>query len=568
MREPWPVAELEDGETKPTHLRRQILVVDDVPANLLAVEVALAPLGRQLITACSGTEALQTLLDTEVSLVLLDVAMPELDGFETAALIRAREKTRHLPIIFLTAHHYEPDAIKRAYKLGAVDFLFKPIDADVLRAKAEVFIHLQDRTEELAHARFQREYETRRKEYEASALRREMDREHALNERLADANARLETVNAELEEADRRKDAFIAILAHELRNPLAPIRTCAELLAHAPNKPPTTRTIDILNRQTAMMTRLVDDMLDVSRIRASKLELRPEQIDLRDIVDTAVTTSRPLIDSKKHELKLHISSQPVPITADSLRLVQVIVNVINNAARYTPAGGQIDVACWKDRDQAYVRVTDNGKGVGEDLLKSIFEMFVQERVRSDGSGGLGLGLALAKKLIEMHGGEIRASSPGKGQGSTFEIQIPLRDAYGALVPRTRTEEQAPLAKPEPAPTLRTLVIDDNDDARELIADILARCGHQVSTAADGLTGMELLATTRPDVALVDLGLPGIDGVTLVQRIREQHPDIATRIIALSGYGQEDDVVRTRQAGFDAHLVKPASIDAILKSLRG
>ncbi|MDB4962745.1 MAG: response regulator receiver sensor hybrid histidine kinase [Myxococcales bacterium] len=549
---------IEDVATQPISMRGQILIVDDVPANLIALEVALAPLQRPLVKAGSGREALAHLLEKDFSLVLMDVQMPDMNGFETAELIRGRERTRHLPIIFVTAGEQDPAAVLRAYQLGAVDFLYKPLEPAILLAKTSVFVTLQDRTEELASERFQREFDAARRDYETEALRKQMEHEHAAKEELA-------RLNTALAEIDRRKDSFLAILGHELRNPLAPMRTAIDLARENPDLPLSARTLDILDRQTHMLTRLVEDLLDVSRINTNKIELRPEPIDLRTVVADAIATSRPAIEQRGHVLSTVIAEAPIRVVADQVRLIQIITNLLNNAARYTERGGAIEVVCGIERERAFVRVSDSGIGVPAELMPKIFDMFVQERVRSDGSGGLGLGLALARKLIEMHRGTIRAHSAGRGAGSTFEIMLPLEGSDDVVVARTRSEAMKPLARGS-SPQLRTVVIDDNEDARELVADLLRSRGHAVMTAADGYRGLAMIREHRPDVALVDLGLPGIDGVTLAHELRAQCPELTTRLVALTGYGHVGDVERTKEAGFHAHLVKPATLAAILAAL--
>ncbi|CAN5731704.1 hybrid sensor histidine kinase/response regulator [soil metagenome] len=428
--------EVDDVDTRPVALR-QILVVDDTPANLVAAEAALAPLGRTVVTAHSGQEALARMLDQDFALVLLDVNMPDMDGFETAELIRSRQRTRHVPIIFITANDQEQATILRAYELGAVDFLFKPILGEVLRAKASVFVTLQERTEQLAHERLEREFDNRRRDYETEALRRERDRDR-------EAKQQLTRLNEVLAQADRNKDSFLAILAHELRNPLAPLRTSIDLLKCAETPAVTPRMLDILDRQTSALTRLVEDLLDVSRIKADKIELRPETVDLKEIIDAAVMTSRPLLEGRHHELQITAPEHPVCVVADTLRLTQVVCNLLNNAARYTPQGGKIEVSYEIIDLTGRICVTDNGIGIPAELHDSVFQMFVQERVRSDGSGGLGLGLALSRRLVEMHGGRITFESAGRDQGTSFHFTIPLAGTPGTLATGRRTRDMEPL----------------------------------------------------------------------------------------------------------------------------
>lgn len=517
----------------------KILVVDDTPANLLAAEAALAPLDRPIVIANSGEEALGHLLEQEFALALLDVHMPAMDGYELARLIRSRERTQHLPIIFMTAHAQDEVSVLRAYDLGAVDFLFRPVIPEVLRAKASVLVALQERNVQLATERIER------------------DREQAAREELA-------RLNTALAEYDRRKDSFIAILAHELRNPLASLRTCVDLIQASPTQPLTPRVITALDRQTNVLVRLVEDLLDVSRIKADKIELRPELVDLAELVEAAVATNRALIDERRHALALDVPSARVMVIADTVRFSQVVGNLLSNAARYTPPGGRVEVTVTATGDYATVSVRDNGAGIPSDLQESIFQMFVQERVRSDGSGGLGLGLALSRRLIEMHNGSITVHSNGRNEGSTFEIHIPLASSALAVAARKRTTDMQPLQRePLEARSARIIVVDDNEDARELICELLRGSGFDVLTASDGPSGVQLIRDHRPEVALVDLGLPQLDGFGVVEMLRRDCPDLSTRFVALTGYGHSSDYERTKHAGFHAHLVKPASAAAIV-----
>jgi signal transduction histidine kinase len=517
---------VEDATTQPVSLCPRILVIGDVPANVAELDAALEPMKRPVVIATSGAQALAHLQEANFSLAFLDVRGASYDGFEIAEAIRAAEPSRHVPIVFVADALLDPAAILRAYQLGGVDVLQGLIEPEIVLAKAAMFVTLQERTEQLAASRLQREA---------------------------------------LAEGDRRKNSFLAILGHELRNPLAPIRTAIDLIKASPDEPVTPRLVDVLDRQATLMARLVEDLLDLSRITANKLELRPERCDLRTVIDTALATSRPLIEQRKHTLAITLPDTPVRVIVDQVRFVQILTNVLNNAARYTPPGGKVAVSCTYDQTGASIRITDTGTGIPADLLPRIFDMFVQERVRSDGSGGLGLGLALARQLVEMHHGTIRATSAGRGAGSTFEITVPLATTEMALAPRTRTDKLAPLDRPELHP-LRAVVIDDNADARELLAELLRSRGHAVFTAEDGPAGLAMIREQQPDVALVDLGLPGLDGVSLAKELHERCPDLKTRLIAITGYGHTADIEGTRRAGFHAHLVKPATVAAILAAL--
>jgi two-component system, sensor histidine kinase len=524
------------------HHGRPILVVDDVPANLLAAEVALEPLHRTVITATSGAQALACLLEEDFALVLLDVQMPDMDGYETAQWIRARERSRHVPIIFLTAYDRDDASSLRAYELGAVDFILKPIVPEVLRAKAEVLIALQQRAEALARERGERELEQRRRDYETAALRRERDRELVANQELA-------RLHAALADSDRHKDAFISILAHELRNPLAPTRTAIDLLRGG--APLTEHLIDILDRQVGALTRLVDDLLAVARINANKISGGTDRIELVGIVEQAVAACGPAIAQRQHAVVMEASAPAITVVGDVERLTHVITTLVMNAARHTEPGGRIDVTCSTDAGRAVVRIRDNGAGIPRELQASLFDMFVQERIGPDGSGGLGLGLALAHRIVELHAGTLTVYSEGRGRGSMFEIRLPI--AEDVVVPITASVPER----------IKTIVIDDNDDARELITALLEGKGYEVLAAADGNAGLAMIRDHLPHVALVDLALPGLDGFGVVEMMRTRYPELKTRMIALTGHGAPADRERTKRAGFDAHLVKPASAAAII-----
>jgi signal transduction histidine kinase len=543
----------DDGDRLAVNSGRDILVVDDNQANLIAIEAALAPLGRELVMARSGVEALGRLLEKDFALILLDVAMPGMDGFETARLIRSRERNRATPIIFVTGVSWHDDHVLRGYELGAFDFLVKPIRPEVLRAKAQVFVDLQERTLELSE--------------KAAALReaqlRDHERELAMQRRRLEAEA-LERQMRHMAEADRRKDEFLAILAHELRNPLQPIQTALELIERAPDEPMSPRVREILHRQVYHLTRLVDDLLDTARFAAGKLQLHRQSLSLAAIVDEAVAASRPLIDARTHVLAVHGTAGSPTIIGDPVRLVQVITNLLNNAAKYTPPAGRIDLTWGVGDGRAFIRVADNGRGISAEVLDRIFDMFVQERAGSDGAGGLGLGLGLVKRLVELHHGSVHASSPGQGQGATFEIRLPIPGKPGAGADGADGPDACRAARlPR---SLKAVVVDDQTDLRELVADLLRARGHDVRTVEDGPSAVALICAERPDVALIDIGLPGMDGYDVARTVRRELADHKIRLIAMTGYGQQSDRDRAHEAGFDVHIVKPASAAKILRAL--
>ncbi|HMG54025.1 MAG TPA: hybrid sensor histidine kinase/response regulator, partial [Kofleriaceae bacterium] len=369
---------LEDDEPLRISYGRDILVVDDNQTNLTAIEAALSPLGRKMVLARSGVEALGRLLEQDFALIILDVMMPGMDGFETAKLVRTRERNRATPIIFITGLSWENDAVLRGYELGAFDFLMKPIRPEVLRAKATVFVQLQERTIELAiKADELRQAQTRAYERELHAQRRRFEAEV------------MERQMQQLAETDRRKDEFLAILAHELRNPLQPLQTAVEVLEHDPDRPVPLRIRKIVQRQVQHITRLVDDLLDVSRFTAGKLELRREPVDLEEIVEEALASCQTAIDARGHRIELSAPEAPAVVNGDPVRLVQCVCNLVHNAAKYTEPGGTLSIAWGVDLEPGsggvfatdagsgtgtgFLRITDNGRGIPADLLPKIFD---------------------------------------------------------------------------------------------------------------------------------------------------------------------------------------------------
>jgi PAS domain S-box-containing protein len=368
----------------------------------------------------------------------------------------------------------------------------------------------------------------------------------------------------ELMAANRRKDEFLAMLAHELRNPLAPISTAAHLLKLAPGDlQRVERAGDIISRQVKHLITLVDDLLDVSRVNRGLVELRREAVDLKAVLVSAIEQARPLIEERAHELTTRIASAPAFVRGDRTRLVQIVSNVLNNAAKYTPPGGHITLALDVAGPNAAISVADNGVGIEQGLLSHVFELFTQgERTPDRALGGLGLGLALVKSLTEMHWGSVRAHSEGRGKGSCFTIELPLM-----------TEQ--PAAPPAPGDAAASngkrrnvLVVDDNVDAAESLAVFLENEGHHVQLAADPFAALKTAAESAPEVYILDIGLPGMDGYELAKRLRLDVPraDHAT-FIALTGYGQEQDRIRSTAAGFHHHCVKPANLEQLLNILQ-
>jgi signal transduction histidine kinase/CheY-like chemotaxis protein len=367
-----------------------------------------------------------------------------------------------------------------------------------------------------------------------------------------------------LQEAERRKEEFLATLAHELRNPLAPIRSAAQIMRLAEGDQATTSAARaMIERQLKQLVRLIDDLVDVSRLMRGKLELRKERVELATVLQIAVETNRPLLESRQQHVTLELPSEPLFVEADTPRLAQVFANLLNNGAKYSDAWSDIAIRAAREGDAAVVSICDHGVGIQEDMLERIFEMFTQvERPHPSPHDGLGVGLTLAKRLVELHGGTVSAHSKGPGTGSCFIVRL---DALPPL-----DEEARPLPakgeRSEGPPRARILVADDNYDAAQSLALVLGMDGHEVRTASDGLEALRIAEEFRPQLVLLDIGMPKLDGYETARRLRERPWSQATLLFALTGWGQEEDRERARRAGFDRHLVKPVDPDALSQLL--
>jgi PAS domain S-box-containing protein len=362
----------------------------------------------------------------------------------------------------------------------------------------------------------------------------------------------------DLREADRRKDEFLATLAHELRNPLAPIRNSLHIFRMAGIKDPAVeRVADMMERQVQHMVRMVDDLLEVSRISRGKIELRKERVELAGVLRNSVDTSMPLVDSGRHTLHVEMPEEPILIDADPVRLSQVFANLLNNSAKYTPPGGEITLRVGVDQGMATICVKDNGEGIPPNMLGRVFNMFTQVSTGTRAQGGLGIGLTLARTLVHLHGGTIEAFSPGRGQGCEFLVRLPLAEQAPYV-------SDAPLAeRPVALPKLRrVLVVDDNQDAADSLGMLLRFLGAEVEVVHDGRAALDAMKTFRPAVVLLDLGMPGMSGLEVARRMREDTDMRDATLVALTGWGQRDDRRRTREAGFDYHLVKPADVGTL------
>ena len=664
--------------------RVNILVVDDRPAKLIAMEALLADLGENVVCVGSGADALRQLLDREFAVILLDVNMPDMDGFEAAALIRQRPRLQHIPIIFMTAGSDDTHALQ-GYSLGAVDYILTPVVPEVLRTKVKVFVELFKMTEQLKRQAEERvalaEEQARRAAAEAANLRavflgdagksmvRSLDLETTANtildvmvpdlgdfamlrlsaaggdtvhvrggeapgasadmeasvtpsmerairslgsqlvieSRGAEAvvrgvacplHARGTTLGVlavavggareaydpvrimmvedlstraaiaidncllyrEIEQRDLRKEQFVAMLAHELRNPLGAITSALGVLERVGGDP-ADRARGVIRRQLQNLTHLVDDLLDVSRITTGKISLSRSTVNLAESVERCLKTLEAGERIVGHVIS--VQSEDAWIEADSVRIDQILINLIGNALKYTPAGGNIDIRVRLEGDQSVVEIADTGVGMSREALAHAFDLFFQaDRAPERTQGGLGIGLSLSRQLVELHGGSVEAASDGEGRGSRFTIRFP-RSAPPA------PHESGDAVSGHEIDRSRILLVEDNEDAREMLQMLLTRAGHEVYGACDGPSGIEMARTVGPDIVVIDLGLPGVDGYEVARQLRAG-PRRDLGLIALSGYGQAEDRRKALEAGFDTHIVKPVDpshLSTVIASLQ-
>jgi PAS domain S-box-containing protein len=643
--------------TEPIH----ILIVDDTPQNLVTLEAVLDDPGIVLVPARSGREALRCLLKQDFAAILLDVNMPDMDGFEAATMIRQRPTSARTPIIFLTAYPGEAQ-LTRAYSLGAVDYMLTPVEPDVLRAKVAVFADLYRKTAEIARQaerlreaeeQLRRQAEEKLRESEGrfqvlctsaplAIFQTDVDgrcvyvsrpweattgqppaeasgygwldaispgrgeqvleswREAVASGRVwsyedrvtpADAVPRWlhvmaspiagasgapighvgtveditprKQVEEQLRDADRRKDEFLAMLAHELRNPLAAIGS-AVVIARTPGlESRRDWGMQVISRQVQHLSKLIDDLLDVSRITLGKIQLKREVIDIGVVLARAFESVQALLESRGQQLDASLHAAPLWSDVDPTRLEQVFVNLLGNASKYSHDGGRIEISAGVEDAHVVIRVRDHGIGMTAQTLTRVFDLFAQADEGLDRTkGGLGIGLSLARKLTELHGGRLGATSDGPGTGSEFIVRLPAAERVHA--------SQSPgigHVRMRPDASATVLIVDDNADAVEALGLILEDAGYRVVRAFDGQQAIESAREVRPDVVLLDLGLPRMDGFTVAKCLRQEAWGSGALLLAVSGYGQAHDRERSSAAGFDHHLVKPIDYDALFALLQ-
>ncbi len=539
--------------------KANILLVDDQPARLLSYEVILRELDCNLVQARSGIEALKLLISGDFAVILLDVNMPDMDGFETASLIHQHPRHENTPIIFVTGVHVTDLDRLKGYQLGAFDYVYVPVVPEILRAKVSVLVELYDKRRELQTLNAELERTNAALAEANEALLKEKDRE------LNKLNVSLQTANDALRQADQRKDEFLAMLAHELRNPLAPLRMVADMMGPSDNLSSRhDEMLQIMRHQVQVMVRLVDDLMEVSRVTRGKILLKRNVADLRDIIRDAVEISRPLIEAGKHRLELALPQRPLMVEVDTVRIAQVFANLLNNAAKYTPDGGHIWIEAVADRGSAIVRVRDDGIGMRSESIPDLFNLFVQGEVQSSrAKGGLGIGLSLVRELVKLHGGDTSASSDGIGKGSVFVVRLPL--SAGAAEPAS---EAPPPSASGALMHKRVLIVDDNESACEAVKFAVEMLGAEALGVYDALSALQQIDQFQPSIVFLDLGLPGMDGHELAREIRRKESLVQPRLVAITGWGHERVRTASREAGIDEHLVKPIGFKDVERLLVG
>ena len=559
----------------------QILIVDDHRDNLLALEALLSPLGHRILQAESGCAALKVLLQEDVALMLLDVTMPDVDGYGVAELIRSRPANSDTPIIFITANPNSASAAFKGYSVGAVDYIFKPISTDVLISKVNVFVDLYRRSWALKC-----QAEDLRRAHDALDLRvRERTAQLArTNERLKAALAQRRRAEAErvklfLREQDARreaervnrvKDEFLATLSHELRTPLNAMLGWAQLLETGQLDPDRLqRALGVIKSNAFAQKQLIEDILDVSRIVNGKMVLNVSSVDVRHVIGSALDAVRPAAEAKRITITTDVPSVP-ETRGDPDRLQQIVWNLLSNAIKFTPRDGRVDVRVENLGTDLRIVVSDNGRGIAPAFLPHIFDRFSQ----ADGSltrahGGLGLGMAIVRHLVELHGGTVHAESEGENRGATFAVTLPIRayekPAESPLpAPQQQAEEEVPWAELPRLDGLSVLVVDNELDARQIAAAMLLQKGAKVTEAASAEEALELVARSPFDLVVSDIAMPVTDGYELMRRLRREKGRFIPAI-ALTACVTPDDIAMARSVGYQRYLPKPLSAAALIKT---
>jgi signal transduction histidine kinase len=548
-----------------------ILLVDDELRNLDVLESVLQSTEYRMVRASNAEDALLALLTGEFAVLVLDIQMPGMSGLELANFIKQREKTQHIPIIFLTALYQDERRMLESYNVGAVDYLTKPVNPQVLRSKVAVFVDLFRKTAALQQTNAALEQEILQRQKAEQALR---DSNDELEARVEARTAALKEAHAEAERAGRAKDEFLAALSHELRTPLNPVLLIASDAAANPDFAPEARAhFATIRKNVELEARLIDDLLDLTRITRGKMPLDLQLRDVHGILHDAISTVQGEIEQKHIILTLDLAAPRSEVAADNVRIQQVFWNVLKNAVKFTPENGSITVTTRLSpgQDAVVIAIADTGIGLSAEEIARVFDAFSQGDHALGGSshrfGGLGLGLTISRSLVEHHHGKLRAESAGQGQGATFLVELPLASATDHVtVPPQATEgengDEVPPAAGAPRFT-KILLVEDHEPTRKALEALLRQRGYDVKSSAS-LAEARALAAAHPfEVLVSDIGLPDGNGSDLMADLKEKY---GMRGVALTGYGMEEDIDRSRNAGFTVHLTKPILVQSLDKAL--
>jgi signal transduction histidine kinase len=554
-----------------------ILVVDDRDENLLALEAVLSDPGYRIVRARSGREALREVLEQDFALILLDVQMPGVDGYETAVLIRERQRSRQTPIIFLTANDFGSQHVFRGYTVGAVDYLVKPVAPDVLRSKVAVFVELFNKQEALRQAQEELESRVAERTRELAsaniALSAEIEERVRIEQDRVKLLAREQAARLEAEAANRLKDEFLATLSHELRTPLNAIMGWAHVLGQSTGDRPTVqRAADVIRQNAAAQAQLIEDILDVSRIVGGRLVLDTRPVQLHSVIEDAIDSLAPASAAKAIQVD-RLLAEGVTVHGDRDRLQQVVWNLVSNALKFTPKGGRVEVELVEEDGEAAIRVTDTGIGIPGDFLPFVFDRFRQaDSSMSRRHSGLGLGMAIVRHLVELHGGTVSAESEGEGKGATFRLRLPKRadlPPMSEVVSHKFERSVDALDELEHLNGVHILVVEDDTDSRNVLTLLLQKLGALVEGVASAREAVDRVTMRRPDVLVSDIGMPDEDGYSLIRRVRQMPADAAKKLpaIALTAYARRQDAEAALGAGFDCHLPKPVAPAELIKAIK-
>lgn len=549
----------------------KILLVDDEPRNLEVLEGVLQDPEHLLIRATDAKDALLALLQDDFAVIVLDIQMPGMSGIELAHLIKQRERTQHIPIIFLTAFFQDEQRMLESYEVGAVDYLTKPVNPRVLRSKVSVFVDLFRKTNELRQSNTALGKEVAQRQKAEAALR---EANNELEARVEARTTALRQARDAAEQAHRAKDDFLAALSHELRTPLSPVLLLAsEAESNLAFSAEARNQFATIRKNVELEARLIDDLLDLTRITRNKLPLDLKPRHVHEIVNDAIATVRSEMEEKHIALHMDLTATEDTVTGDNVRLQQVFWNILKNAVKFTPKDGKVTITTRNPpgTKRILLQVRDTGIGLTPDEIARVFDAFSQgDHAIGSGShrfGGLGLGLTIARSLIEHHGGSISAASDGPNRGAVFTIELPLTAQPAAVASAPNDPEPARAAAPSalggPLAHQKILLVEDHEPTRRALAALLQRRRFKVFTSASVAEARALAEHNKFDLLISDIGLPDGTGFELMAEMKDRH---GMQGIALTGYGMEEDIDRSREAGFVVHLTKPVVVQSLEKAL--